>query len=384
MEDVVSSDSENIVEEESDDQERRKKGKRPFPSCSFEESLEFAKEIESRSGKQQIRRLTLFDELGKSPGSGPSRMLVINSGKYGLTSGGYNSDFLQLTDEGYRATSSESSPRSRTRSLVDLSIMNVEILKALYDRNANQKLPAHAVLIDQAKELGIEENYAEEAVDLFIENLKFVGLLRVLSGAERIISVDHLLDEVSPTVNSFEHTEEKSIRTDQTSNPDFDQTCFYITPIGEEDSEIRQHSDLFYGTFIEPVVEKFNLKLIRADKIDKPGLITNQIIKYILNSKLVIADLSFTNPNVFYELAIRHTKALPTVQIIRSQDKIPFDVSQIRTIKIDCSSIYKLVPQIDSYISQISNQVKRALEEDNSSENPITNSVSSNEPKEGN
>ena len=106
--------------------------------------------------------------------------------------------------------------------------------------------------------------------------------------------------------------------------------------------------------------------------IDKPGVITRQIIDYLLKSRLVIADLSFHNPNVFYELAIRHTARLPVVQIVRAADKIPFDINQVRTIKIDTSDIYSLVPKIDTYRSEIASQVRRALEDPDSVDNPIS------------
>jgi hypothetical protein len=48
------------------------------------------------------------------------------------------------------------------------------------------------------------------------------------------------------------------------------------------------------------------LKVVWADGIHSSGLITNQIIEYILRSSLVIGDLSLHNPNVFYELALRN------------------------------------------------------------------------------
>lgn len=55
-----------------------------------------------------------------------------------------------------------------------------------------------------------------------------------------------------------------------------------------------------------PAFEKFEYKVIRADNIGKPGMITNQIIDYIMNAAFVVCDLSYHNPNVFYELALRH------------------------------------------------------------------------------
>jgi hypothetical protein len=85
----------------------------------------------------------------------------------------------------------------------------------------------------------------------------------------------------------------------------WDSICFYITPIGEEGSEARSHADLFLGSTIEPALEEFDLRVIRADKIGAAGMISRQVIEHIMRARLVIADLSFHNPNVFYELALR-------------------------------------------------------------------------------
>jgi hypothetical protein len=90
-------------------------------------------------------------------------------------------------------------------------------------------------------------------------------------------------------------------------------------------------------------------------------MITRQVIEFIVRSRLVIADLSFHNPNVFYELALRHATRMPIVQIIRAGDKLPFDIHQMRTIVIDNRDIYSLVPKIETYRSEISSQVRRAL-----------------------
>ncbi|QQB88041.1 hypothetical protein [Brevundimonas diminuta] len=230
------------------------------------------------------------------------------------------------------------------------------------------------MLIDAAKDAGIEPEHAAEAVDTFVVNLRFAGLLKTLSGAERIISLDMLLSELpaasSPSSSSSPSVPSGSIITSE--HAQFESTCFYIAPIGDEGSEPRKHSDLFLGSIVEPALETFGLQVIRADSIDKPGIITRQIIDYIMRSRLVIADLSFHNPNVFYELALRHAIKLPIVQLIRSTDKLPFDVNQMRTISIDTTDIYSLVPRIDSYRAEVANQVRRALEADYVVDTPIS------------
>ena len=64
-------------------------------------------------------------------------------------------------------------------------------------------------------------------------------------------------------------------------------------------------------------------------------MITSQVIQHIVDDPLVIADLTGMNPNVFYELAIRHAIRKPLVQIVNKGEKIPFDVAGMRTIPVD-------------------------------------------------
>ena len=101
-------------------------------------------------------------------------------------------------------------------------------------------------------------------------------------------------------------------------------------------------------------------------------MITSQIVEHIVKSRLVIADLSFHNPNVFYELALQHVCRLPTVQLIRKGDKIPFDLDQFRTISIDNSSIYSMIPNLQTYRTEIAAQVRMALKDPDSVDNPIS------------
>jgi hypothetical protein len=354
---------------------KKRRSQRSFPASTFEEPLEFAAAVLRIGSGQPVKRLTLFDQLGKSPESGGSRQLIINSGRYGLTRGGVQAENIELTTEGQRAVDEQLAERERARTRADLAIMQVEPFLKLYEKFRGNKLPAHAVLIDAAKDVGIDPSHAAEAVDTFVVNLRFVGLLRMLSGAERIISMDTLLGDLptaplsGPALNS-PPTAATSIVTSEYAQ--FESTCFYIAPIGGEGTEARLHSDLFLGSIIEPALEPFKLKVVRADAIDKPGIITRQILDYIMKARLVIADLSFHNPNVFYELALRHAVKLPIVQVIRVSDRIPFDVNQMRTVQIDTTDIYSLVPRIDSYRSEISNQVRRALEADHIVDTPIS------------
>jgi len=364
-----------------DEGAKRKRTVRNFPASSFAEPLDFAKAILEFGGSQPVRRLSIFDHLGKSPESGPSRMLITNANKYGLTEGSYASELITLTDDGRRAVADDTPPRERARSHVKLAIQDIPLFNTLYERFVNNKLPAKAALIDAAIDNGASKDAAEEAVDTFVVNLRFVNLLQTLSGADRIVSVDHLLDTIPSTTPAlFRPSTPIPVSTPlkpvnegrNTVHADFNSTCFYIIPIEQVDTEERKHSDLFLESIVQPALEPFNLRVVRADHIDKPGVITKQIIDYLVHSKLVIVDLSFHNPNVFYELAIRHMMRKPVVQITRQSEHIPFDVNTVRTIVIDTATIYTLVPQLETHKSEIAAQVRQALENPDSADNPIS------------
>lgn len=110
------------------------------------------------------------------------------------------------------------------------------------------------------------------------------------------------------------------------------QKCFIITPIGEKHTEIRRKIDGVISASIEPALShKYEIKA--SHYIDKPGSITNEIISRIYNADLVIANLTGLNPNVMYEIAIRHAAKKPIILIMEHGDqKQPFDIYDERII----------------------------------------------------
>jgi hypothetical protein len=236
----------------------RAAAKRPFPASTFEEALELPKAIQKHSPGQPIRRLTLFHELGKSPESGTSRQLITNAHRYGLTKGSYISEHLELTPDGAIASSSEAAPADKLRVQFKLAIEEQPAFKSLYERFKGNRLPSHSVLRDAVSDLGIDGAMQQECVDTFILNAKFLGLLKTMSGTERLLSLEHALDELRTSTSFPGSPEIREVTPPGTpaaaSTGDWSRICFYITPIGEDDSEQRQHSDLFLGSIVEPAI----------------------------------------------------------------------------------------------------------------------------------
>ncbi len=147
--------------------------------------------------------------------------------------------------------------------------------------------------------------------------------------------------------------------------------CFVISPIGETDTETRKRSDKVLKHIITPSVEQLGYEAIRADKISEPGIITTQVIQHIVDSPLVIADLTERNPNVFYELALRHAIRKPLIQMIRKGETIPFDVAATRIIQFDIQDL----DSVEQAKIEILSQIKSTETGKTDIDNPISVSL---------
>lgn len=146
--------------------------------------------------------------------------------------------------------------------------------------------------------------------------------------------------------------------------------CFFISPIGEERSNERKRSDAILDTVLKPVMKKFKIKIERADDMDLPGNITDQIIVKIIKSDLVVADLSDANPNVYYELAARHMIEKPVIQFIEKGQlsKLPFDIRNINTLKYSWDKKKKELRDIPEFQKELEERISAiydSLKEDN-------------------
>lgn len=114
--------------------------------------------------------------------------------------------------------------------------------------------------------------------------------------------------------------------------------CIVLMPIGESGSEIRTRADVWFDKIISPALEELAYIPIRADRSSESGFISAQIFEHVMNDTMVVADLTYGNPNVYYEIAIRHACRKPIVHLLQVGHPMPFHVAPLRAARVDDSS----------------------------------------------
>jgi hypothetical protein len=340
---------------------------------TFEEAMRIGRAIMEHGAGHPVKRTTLLKKLSLTDGDA-TRALITASGKYGITGGSYASEMLELTDKGRLSVDESADVRNRMQSRFELAIQGIHPFSAMYERFKGGKLPAPEVMRDSLGD--IDQGDRAQCVDIFISNAQSVGILQTKDGAQHLLSIEQYI--ASPaTVDDGETRRDTDVpganggEIVAATKEDFSKVCFFIAPIGDEGSEHRQHSDAILSSFVEPAMAEHGMRVVRADKISKPGMISQQVIEYLVKSKLVVADLSYHNPNVFYELSLRHATGKPTVHVIRDADKIPFDLANFRTIPISMGSVFTVLAKLETYRAEIAQQIRQVLADGVTTNNPI-------------
>lgn len=126
--------------------------------------------------------------------------------------------------------------------------------------------------------------------------------------------------------------------------------CFVAMPfgIGDEYAGKERESDFIFFDIIKPAIEsafakfnqqkeiqhKYEPQVVRELEEGSPGDITISIIEHIAKSYITIVDLTGRNPNVFFELGVRHAlRRNGTILIVQDKEQLPFDIRNFRIVE---------------------------------------------------
>jgi len=118
-------------------------------------------------------------------------------------------------------------------------------------------------------------------------------------------------------------------------------TCFVIMPFGEKkDLDGKSiNFDKIYKDFIKGAVAELGIECVRCDEIAETGWIHSKMFKHIFEADVAVVDITALNPNVFYELGIRHAlNKHVTVLIRKAGTPTPFNIQGFQMLEYNPES----------------------------------------------
>lgn len=152
-----------------------------FPKLSLEQALALPNALQ-RNGGNPLTAIDLATAINKSPGSSAIRTLNAAASGYGLSGGSYKTTFM-MKDLG-QAITSPTSPDERTLSLV-AAALNPPLFRQVYDYYKGKKVPDKQFLMNTVvREFKVPQGSAQTFADIFLANMRFVGLVRPTPGGD--------------------------------------------------------------------------------------------------------------------------------------------------------------------------------------------------------
>ena len=296
-----------------------------LPRRTLSESLPVTKALRNYANSKASWE-EIADALGVGASNPNNKYPLWSAVAYGLVK--QEGDQYSLAEVGRKIIAPEYEGEDQEGRLK--AILTPRVMAQFYtDYNGNPLPPENILSNVLENRLQIPRERVQESLNILITNAREVGILRAGPSGEVF---QFSPSAAPPKPSQSEDSDDAQVAVGSPALLDGQarvqpESCFVITPIGDDGSPERKHADAVLKHLIEPVLNDVGIMALRADKITKPGIINKQIVAQLAYSKLCIADLSFNNPNAFYEMGVRHAFKLPMIQIIRKGDRIPFDVA---------------------------------------------------------
>ena len=205
-----------MSEESKEAMKKRKYVTRAFPKNTLKDALRIAQSIHDNNADEPYDRLDLAKSLGYSPGSSVFRTLIISSGRFGLTKGGYIADKISITQLG-KSIVSPKSEQEKGESLKQ-ALLKVDLYKKFFSRFDGHKLPKREYLKNTLyRDFGIPASDRDECYDMIIKNAKELGVIvsikdkEYLKMSELVPAVPTKIEEEAEAEEEIKEEEKKEL-----------------------------------------------------------------------------------------------------------------------------------------------------------------------------
>jgi len=227
------------------------------------------------------------------------------------------------------------------------AVLNAPEISEVYTHYRGENLPDRTFLENALVDtFRIPQEKVGEFISIFVETLKQAQLLEEHGDKVRVLDVSQdgaLKAESSDALKKLG----RAVKIESTD------TCFVVMPFAPPIGN-------YYGAIYEPAIKKAGLTPIRADtEIFATGKIMDQVWSGINAARVLVAELTTRNPNVFYELGLAHALKKPVVLVSSNEEDVPFDLHHIRVIYYDVADPFwgeKLVAKVaENVLSALKN-----------------------------
>jgi len=314
-----------------------------YPRHAVDKSLRIPEAIlEQNAGKEcTVKESAGFLGVGAA---GPYTVEVSSAIKYGFLERP-SAGRIAITERA-RSAIHPQDPQDKQTALRE-AVLRAPVFSEVYGHYRGENLPDNQFLQNAlVDKFDVPSEKVPEFKDVFLSSLRTADLLSEHDGKLRVVDISSMAEVAgseSPTLKKLG----RSVKVCASDR------CFVMMPFASP-------IGAYYESVYKPAIEKAGLQPVRADAdIFGAGKIIDQVWSGIRSAKVLVAELTTRNPNVFYELGLAHALEKPVVLVSSNEDDVPFDLHHIRVIYYDVTDPFwgqKLISKVaENILSAIEN-----------------------------
>ncbi|MBL8905535.1 MAG: hypothetical protein JNM20_02545 [Rhizobiales bacterium] len=295
-----------------------------FPKNTLEDAIRIPKAIEDKNAGNPMPAREIAVAVGFRQAQDWRFLdLLRSANQYGLVDGTGPTATIQLTKLGQDIVA-PSTPSQRSEALQS-AFRTVKDFAAVEQHYGGKRIPEDEFFLNTlTRDFSVPKDRVEQFAKVFLENLTF---LRAFSPTTVTSDPSRGISE-APVPTTPPDKIPSPIISKEPRTREFLDTCFVMMPFGE-------WFDRYYQEIYVPAIREAGFEPIRADELFHTGSVVEQIWEQIEKSKLLLADLTGKNPNVFYELGLAHAIRKPVIFASGQLEDVPFDLRHLRVIIYD-------------------------------------------------
>lgn len=300
-----------------------------YPRHSLERALRIPRAMLDQNAGKECSEAETAGFLGVSYNKGPYALEISSAKKFGLLRRP-KAGRAELTELAKKILRPQD-PKDELEGLRQ-AVLNAPDISQIYEHYRGENLP-DSKFFDNAlvDKFGLPQEKLGEFRQIFIETLKTAKLIEEHAGKQRLLDVAPIGDT------------DRIKRLGKTVSVGSGDSCFVMQPFAPPLGD-------YYEKIYKPAIEKAGLRPMRADDdIFATGKVIDQIWSGLTQAKVLVAELTSRNPNVFYELGLAHALRKPVVLVSSKEDDVPFDLQHIRVIYYDVADPFwgqKLIEKV--------------------------------------